>query len=434
MPLLRRLVAPLTSEVTYRRYVHLVLGAAVVLPYLSLGWLFIVSANAGGLDPVALVLLLVVAGVSAVVILLFPAVHELAATAARTLLDADIPDRDPVRSRDWGARLRGAWWLLINMTIGILTTLLILIVIPMAVGFLIAPWRDFKPLPTGWMAAWAPLVGLTLPVALLHAGTAIGGWLGWLAPRLLGPTPEEQLAAELDAARRAAGELSERNRLARELHDSVGHALTVTTLQAGAAARVLDSDPEFVRRALDAIAEAGRTALTELDHVLGLLRDEPSNGEASDGEPGVRTRPSPQPDLADLDGLLAGARSAGVPVHVELHGDLATLPAAVSREAYRIVQESLTNALRHVGPVPVSVRVAVDADDLRLSVTNPLGRSLRRRDGHQRAGGQRNDRPGAGRGLTGMAERVRVLRGELVSGPAEDRWRIAVRLPLARTP
>jgi len=228
MPTLRRILAPLTSEVTYRRYVHLVLGATVVLPYLALGWLFVVSADAGGFDPVALVLLLVVAGVSAVVILLFPAMHELAATAARTLLDADIPDRDPVRSRDWGARLRGAWWLLINMTLGILATLLILIVIPMAVGFLIAPWRDFKPLPTGWVAVWAPLVGLALPIALLHAGTAIGGWLRSLAPRLLGPTREERLAAELEAARRVAGELSERNRLARELHDSVGHALTVT--------------------------------------------------------------------------------------------------------------------------------------------------------------------------------------------------------------
>jgi signal transduction histidine kinase len=231
-----------------------------------------------------------------------------------------------------------------------------------------------------------------------------------VAPRLLGPSRAERLAAELAQVRAAGRRMAERNRLARELHDSVGHALTVTTLQAGAAARVLDSDPAFVARALEAIAEAGRTALDELDHVLALLRD---------GGPGEGPR-APQPDLADLDGLLAGTRSAGLPVTAHVDGDPAAVPAAVSREAFRIVQEGLTNALRHAGRVPVDLRVDVGDDRLDLELTNPLGTS-------DPSGG------GGGRGLTGMRERVGVLRGDLTAGPDGDAWRVAVRLPFGGT-
>jgi hypothetical protein len=178
------------------------------------------------------------------------------------------------------------------------------------------------------------------------AARRIGRWAGGaalarLAPRVLGPTRTERLAVQLARAQSAERALAERNRLARELHDSVGHALTVTTLQAGAAARVLDSDPAFVARALEAIAEAGRAALEDLDHVLGLLRD--GGGEGTRG---------PQPDLADLDVLVDRARSAGLTVDVELYGPLAAVPRAISREAYRIVQEGLANALGMPGRCP----------------------------------------------------------------------------------
>jgi signal transduction histidine kinase len=215
------------------------------------------------------------------------------------------------------------------------------------------------------------------------------------------------MAAELAEAHAAERALAERNRLARELHDSVGHALTVTTLQAGAAARVLDTDPAFAAKALDAIAEAGRAALADLDHVLGLLREGPAGG-AEDR--------APQPDLGGLAALVDGARSAGVPVELRCEGVTEAVPRAVSREAYRIVQEGLTNALRHAGPVPVAVRVAVRADAVELELTNPLGRGPSRR--------------GGGRGLAGMRERVGVLRGELTAGTDGDLWRVAARLPL----
>jgi signal transduction histidine kinase len=242
-------------------------------------------------------------------------------------------------------------------------------------------------------------------VLLLHAVSAGGAALARLAPRILGPSRTEQLAVELARVQSAERALAERNRLARELHDSVGHALTVTTLQAGAAARVLDTDPAFVARALDAIAEVGRAALEDLDHVLGLLRD---GGEGARG---------PQPGLADLDVLLDRARATGLVVAVERQGPLAAVPRAVSREAYRIVQEALTNALRHAGQVPVTVRVTADESAVELEVTNPLGAG----GGRARVGG---------RGLAGMRERVSVLRGELAAGPAGGDWRVAARLPL----
>jgi signal transduction histidine kinase len=243
-----------------------------------------------------------------------------------------------------------------------------------------------------------------LPVLLLHAASTGGAALARLAPRVLGPTRTERMAAELAAAHAAERALAERNRLARELHDSVGHALTITTLQAGAAARVLHTDPAFVATALDAIAEAGRAALADLDHVLGLLRDEGGGDRA------------PQPDLGDLDALVDGARSAGVPVELRREGATGVVPRAVSREAYRIVQEGFTNALRHAGPVPVDVRVTVTADAVELELTNPLV-----------AGTARH---GGGRGIAGMRERVSVLRGELSAGPDGGRWRVAARLPV----
>jgi signal transduction histidine kinase len=402
---LRKLLVPASAGLTYRRYVHLLLGAVLLLPYISLVGLFAQSITVGGLDPFVFVLLVVPATAAAVGVVLVPGVRALEITAARALLDADIPEPDPATADSWPARRRALLWLLINLAVGGLTALVTLFVLPVAVGFLAAPWREFPPFPTGLAAAWMPPAGLLLPVLLLHAVSAGGAALARLAPRILGPSRTEQLAVELARVQSAERALAERNRLARELHDSVGHALTVTTLQAGAAARVLDTDPAFVARALDAIAEVGRAALEDLDHVLGLLRD---GGEGARG---------PQPGLADLDVLLDRARATGLVVAVERQGPLAAVPRAVSLEAYRIVQEALTNALRHAGQVPVTVRVTADESAVELEVTNPLGAG----GGRARVGG---------RGLAGMRERVSVLRGELAAGPAGGDWRVAARLPL----
>ncbi|MHA6621999.1 sensor histidine kinase [Pseudonocardia sp. DLS-67] len=399
----RRLLAPLTDGLTYRRYVHLLLGAVILLPYVALVVLIASTVTNGGLELLGSVLIVVPAIGIAVGVTLVPGVRSLAITAARTLLAADVPEPDPATVDSWPGRRRAALWLLINAAAGGLTALVTLVVFPTTIGFLFAPWLVLEPFPTGGRAWWLPVVGAVLPVLLLRAASAGGAALARLAPRVLGPTPTERMAAELVEAHAAERALAERNRLARELHDSVGHALTVTTLQAGAAARVLDTDPAFVAKALDAIAEAGRTALADLDHVLGLLRD----GGSDDRRP--------QPDLGDLDALVDGARSAGVVVELHRGGATGVVPRAVSREAYRIVQEGLTNALRHAGPVPVAVRVTVGEDTVVLELTNPLG-----------PGPARN---GGGRGIAGMRERVGVLRGELAAGPDGDRWRVAARLP-----
>ncbi|MGI5129415.1 histidine kinase [Pseudonocardia sp. CA-107938] len=405
--MLRSVLAPLVSGLTYRRYVHLLLGAVVALPYGALVALFVTAAGQGGLDPVASVVLCVISVVAGIGALLVPGVRALEVTAARALLGADVPDPDPATADAWPARWRAAAWLVVVVLAGSAVALATLVAIPTAVGFAVAPWVLLPGLSDGWSAAWAPFVAVLLVPALLYLVWGVGEGLARLAPRFIGPSPAERLAGELAAARAAAHVLAERNRLARELHDSVGHALTVTTLQAEAAARKLDVDPAFVSRALHAIADAGRSAMADLDHVLGLLRD-PA------GEPADR---APQPDLADLDALVAGARAAGVPVTAEVDAPPTAVPAGVSREAYRVVQECLTNALRHAGPVPVGVRVAITDDALAVEVTNPLGAGAR-------------SRPGGGRGLAGLRERVVLLHGELAAGPDGDTWRVRATLPL----
>lgn len=406
---LRQAIRPLVDPATYRAWVHLLLGGVLLLPYLLVfGSL---AAASGGTEPAAAAVLGVLALGLAVAIALVPAVRALCITAARALLDAPLPDAGPP---SWDGRRRAAAWLAANVLIGGTLSTLTLIAAPTAATLLVAPLvgTTLTPargaatleVPPGVGVLWAPPAAVALLVLLGYAvaGTAAG--LRLLAPALLGPSPAERLA-ELE---RRTGRLVERARLARELHDSVGHALTVTTVQAGAAARVLDTDPEFARRALGAIEDAGRAALADLDHVLGLLREETPT-------------PAPHRTLADVEELLAATRSAGVAVETELTGPLDTVPAAVSREAYRILQEGLTNALRHAGTVPVTVRVAVDEDSagedcLELEMTNPLG------GGRPRSTG--------GRGLAGMRERVAVLRGRMSADADGDSWRVLVRLPL----
>jgi signal transduction histidine kinase len=252
--------------------------------------------------------------------------------------------------------------------------------------------------PKGWASAWIPVAFAVAVVVLIYAVWVIGALLRRAAVRLLGMTAADRIA-QLE---RRTEQLAERNRLARELHDSVGHALSVVSIQAGAARRTLRTDPEFTERALSAIEDSARTALDDLDHVLGLLREEAAG----------RT---PQPSLIELPNLLEATRLAGTEVTAEVSGELAAVPPVVSREVYRILQECLTNAVRHAGRVPVTVVVDVAAHGLVARVSNPLG------SGTGRAGG--------GRGLRGMTERAGVLGGELSAGRVDERWEVVVRVP-----
>lgn len=397
-------LAPLVSGTTYRRGVHLLLGGVILLPYLLLGVVFArMLAGPPGDRPAALLLLVAAAAIAAVPAFL-RGTRALEIAAARALLDVDLPDPPPGRPAP-EARVRGALWYATHLATGGAVAAGLLVAVPMALvsaaGWLGVPADATDGLRLGPLdegdTGWLTLVGLALLAALVYAVAGLGALAALMAPVLLGPSTAERIAA-LEA--RAAG-LAERNRLARELHDSVGHALTVTTLQAAAAREVIDTDPAFARRALAAIEETGRSAMAELDHVLGLLRDGASP-------------PAPQPTLADLDRLVGDARAAGVDVRLDLRGAVREVPAAVSREGYRIAQEGLTNAARHAAGQPVSLRVAAGGGALEIQLSNPAATP---------------PRPGGGRGLAGMRERVALLGGEMSAGREDGRWRITVRLP-----
>ncbi|MGW2255940.1 sensor histidine kinase [Kitasatospora sp. NPDC001660] len=258
----------------------------------------------------------------------------------------------------------------------------------------------------GWPGVWVWPVGagcLLLAVVVCAEAAVV---LRLLAPRLLGPSAAERLAAAEQRELLLAG----RNRLAQELHDSIGHTLTAATIQAAVAGELLSADPAAARAALLGIEQSARAALDDLDYVLGVLRAEAA------GTAPVRT-------LADLPELLDRLRHTGTVVEAELSGEWTQLPGTLSREAYRILQEGLTNALRHGGGGPIAVRVAAVPGELELVLVNSLGSVGRHPTGSA-------DRSGGRCGLLGLRERVRLLQGESTAGPDGAQWRLAVRLPV----
>jgi signal transduction histidine kinase len=211
-------------------------------------------------------------------------------------------------------------------------------------------------------------------------------------------------------ARRAVA--AERARIARELHDVVAHHVSVAVVQAGAARQVLDSDAERARSALVAIEEAGRRALTAMPSLLRALRADEAD----------ETR-APQPTLTDLDDLVGGVTAAGLPVRLRVEGPRRQLPAGVDLSAYRIVQEALTNTLKHAGPAHAEVAVCYGPDALELSVVD---------DGD---GALRPPAAGGGHGLVGMRERVALFGGQLHAGPRPGGgFQVVARLPLDAAP
>ncbi|MGH3673727.1 MAG: histidine kinase [Pseudonocardiaceae bacterium] len=382
--------APLYRACTYRRWLHLLLGGALLLPAVLLVWVLARALGDGvGGNPFAIILFTAVTvGLSALVALL-PAVRVREVAVARVLLGVELPDQTIEGARAWPARWRSAGWLLLTLVVGGVATVATLFVLAVMVQLVSAP-----------VALWAPPAALGCGLALIYLAAGLGTLLARWAPPLLGATPDEAAAA---LSHRATA-LAERNRVARELNGSLRHALTVSAVQAGAARRMLGSDPAFVESALVTIEQTGRAALQDLNHVLGLLRDEPDDA-------------GPRRGLADIEGLVAQARSSGMPVRLKMSGNPSRVPSAVAREAYRIVQEGLDNALRHAGPVPVSLRLAVTRDALDVELTHPVTASPEAPvDG--------------GNGLARMRERVEALRGALSAAQQNGQFRVAARLPL----
>ena len=322
----------------------------------------------------------------------------------------------------------------------------------LAAGPLALTVRRFHPVAVLWAAlaitlppSGSPLANLSLVVAFF--GAAVGGhrraaWsaaaVGYVVAVWLGPLafgrPRNSLtfalllaawlavlvvaaeAARLQSARRtearAAQELNERRRaseerlhMARDLHDVIGHNISLISVQAAVGLDLMDTQPEQARAALTAIRSVSKEALDELRSMLAALR-----------QAGEQAPTAPTPGLARLPELAQLTRAAGLPVRIEVTGRARPVPAAIDLAAYRIVQESLTNVARHAGPGTATVRLGYQDDGVSVEVIDngrglPAGRGV--------PGGRSGARPaaGSGSGIAGMTERAAALGGHLTAGP-----------------
>jgi signal transduction histidine kinase len=237
--------------------------------------------------------------------------------------------------------------------------------------------------------------------AILWSGVWIAGDRTRLRRERIAALEERALRAEREAEReRRLAAAEERARIARDLHDSAGHAINVILVQAGAARLLQDQDPERARKALETVEEVARETIDEIDRMVGALREGPS-GDVE-----------PPPGLAALDGLVERHRAAGLEVSVETRGSDRALARGADQAAYRILQEALTNAARH-GNGGVEVDIAFGDSAVEITVTNRVV----------------NGAGGEGHGLVGMRERAALLGGTLETATSNGYFRLRARLP-----
>lgn len=275
-----------------------------------------------------------------------------------------------------------------------------------------------RALITGWTAIGL-MTAFTFSgvlAGLVSIGTPLLVFVFTSFPFILGLESRERRTAEADLAvqaqrlefEKAAVVRQERTRIARELHDVVAHEMTVATLQAAAAQRLIGNDDEQAKKAAGEAERAGHEGLVELRRLLGMLRTD---------EPASRV---PQPGLGQLDTLMSQMTEAGLAVTLEVQGEPRTLPPGMDLNAYRIVQESLTNALKHGGPkVTAVVTIVYEPDGIAITIVD---------DGRGAAssiGGT-----GSGQGLMSMRERSMILNGTFDAGPQTGGgFRVAVSIP-----
>jgi signal transduction histidine kinase len=279
-----------------------------------------------------------------------------------------------------------------------------------AVGALIVVILATRP-------AHLPPADLVTNVVLFAGAFVVGRWaqarreqIGWMEERaaLLAERAELLERDRERGARQAAAE--ERVRIAQELHDVVAHSIGVIAVQAGVGVHVIDAQPAAAKQALEAISRTSRETLTEIRAILGSLRS---------GAAGER---SPTPGLDDLDRLVAEMSTVGVPVHVQVEGHRDQLPLDVDLAGYRVVQEALTNVLKHAGAVATDVVVRYEPSGVSVEITD---------DGPK--GGPAHG-PCVGHGLVGMRERVTARGGTLRTGRrAGGGFRVAAHLPYGST-
>ncbi|MET8129872.1 histidine kinase [Streptomyces sp. NPDC005065] len=243
-------------------------------------------------------------------------------------------------------------------------------------------------------------------IALLILGPMAGAALGLRTWKLRSDQNRTRLSAlereQRETLRRAVEQ--ERARIARELHDVVTHNVSVMIIQAGAARKIMKTSPEQAGEALLAVEAGGRAAMTELRHVMGLLTMAGGSGDGDTDPTGTGAELAPQPGLDQVEALVQRVREAGLPVDLTVTGTRCPLPPGLELAAYRVVQEALTNTVKHAAGATASVTVDHGPDRLRVEVTDTGGR------------------PGAaapagnGRGLIGLRERLAVHDGTLTAG------------------
>jgi len=267
----------------------------------------------------------------------------------------------------------------------------------------------------GLAGLWASVLisgELDVPSVVLPAGLIVAA--PWLAGRVQTARAQREVAlreltAQLQREQEQRERLAasdERARIARELHDVVAHSVGVMVVQAQGARNVLDREPERARAALQSIEDTGRGALADVRRALGVLR-----------EAGGGAALAPQPGVEDLDALVDQARGTGLAVEVAVEGASRPLPTGVGLSAYRIVQEALTNTIKHAGAEHVRIAISYGERELGLEIID---------DGSHPATGD-----GAGHGLIGMRERVALFGGDLSVGPGRaGGFAVHARIPI----
>lgn len=256
--------------------------------------------------------------------------------------------------------------------------------------------------------SWSTLQNLGYVVIPLALGVAAHDRRAYTAA-LVDRAESAERTREEEALRRVG---EERLRIARDVHDVVAHAMVAINVQAGVGAHLLDRDPEQARSTLREIKRVSGASLDDLRSILGLLREE--------GADAVAAPVGPTQGIAGIEDLREGLGSAGVDLDVDLDPAIGALPAAIDATGYRIVQEALTNVLRHVGPTTARVRVAHRDDTIVIEVENDRGR-----------GPAPNGHAGSGSGLRGMRERAAAVGGSFEAGPRDGGgWRVAASLPV----
>jgi signal transduction histidine kinase len=266
-------------------------------------------------------------------------------------------------------------------------------------------------IPAPGMVGGAAVAGLVPVAGAWFAGDSVAARRRYLAGQA--EQEERERAAEAERARQDV--LEERVRIARELHDVVAHTLAVITVQAGVGRRLMARHPEEAATALESIETIGRTAQDELRVVLGLLRDEGPAAAAL----------APAPRLTDLKELADTVRASGIPVELRLSGADRQLSPALELSIYRVVQEALTNVVKHAPLARATVGISVCDDDVRLEITDDGGRP----DAQPQPAS-----PAAGHGIVGMRERVAAFGGWLTAEPLAGRgFRVTAEIPAGGT-